>query len=464
MKLSHKNKQTTTTALRNRTNNKQAALSVLAGLAALSSAVPAYADDASKASSGDWQKPAWLTDLSLGVKESYDSNVYLSGTDVTPGYDIATKDKTSWVTTISPKIGVDLAKLLDKDSVLKTFALGYAPDFALYHDAQSETYAAHRFTTAVKAKADAVSFNLDNTFTYINGSENGLIYPAGSSSFVNGVVRERRDQWQDRTKASVKVDLGPVFIRPTVSLLYYDLGTTFSPATCNYVDRYDLNGGVDLGYNITKGTALTLGYRYGHQEQALLPLAIDATQVDASNDYHRFLLGAEGSPLKWLKVEASAGPELITYTANRPYKGGVVANGRIDNNPTDLYAEAAVTATLSPADSLTFKYKRWDWVSSTGKNAYRDTLCDATYRHKFTDSFQMELGLRAAQADYDPSSTRNDWQYTASIAAKYAMTKNLDLDLAYSYDRGINDQDGIPNSATRQFVRSITSVGATWKF
>ena len=29
--------------------------------------------------SSGWEKPAWLTDLSVGVKESYDDNIFLSG-------------------------------------------------------------------------------------------------------------------------------------------------------------------------------------------------------------------------------------------------------------------------------------------------------------------------------------------------------------------------------------------------
>lgn len=465
MKLSQETKATNTTAHRNQPNHNHVALSVLAGLATLSCAAPALADDITSASS-EWKKPVWLTDLSLGLKESYDSNVYLSGADAAPGYDVATKNKASWVTTISPKIGVDFAKLLDSGSPVKTFAFGYVPDFAIYHDAPSESYSAHRLTTAIKTQSDTVAVSFDNTLTYIDGDEDGLIYPSGSSSFVHSAVRERRKQWQDRSKLSVKADFGPVFIRPTVSLLYYDLGTDFSTATScsNYIDRYDINGGADVGYNVTKTTALTLGYRYGHQEQALLPLAIDASQTSASNNYQRILLGAEGSPMKWLKVEAAVGPEYISYTDRRPYKGGVMANGRIDSNPTDLYAEVSLTATLSATDTLAFKYKRWDWVSSTGKNAYRDTMYDAVFRHQLTEALQLEVGLRAWQSDYDPSSLRNDWLYTATLGAKYAVTKNLCLELAYSYDRGLNDQSGIANPATRQFVRSITSVGATWKY
>jgi hypothetical protein len=48
------------------------------------------------------QKPAWLTDLSLGVRESYDNNILLvSGNGMQPQY--------SWITTISARVGFDSA-------------------------------------------------------------------------------------------------------------------------------------------------------------------------------------------------------------------------------------------------------------------------------------------------------------------------------------------------------------------
>jgi len=239
--------------------------------------------------------------------------------------------------------------------------------------------------------------------------------------------------------------------------------------------------------------ACTLGYRYGHQKQADLPLAVDVTQTNASNDYQRVLFGVEGSPLKWLKVEANVGPQFTTYTDNRPIAAGgtpidvithPIVKGKtttkvtptlvdqIDQNPTDVYAEASVTISPTASDALVLKYKRWDWVSSTGKNAYLDSLYDASFRHQITKALQLEVGVRASQSDYNPSALRNDWLYTTSVGLKYAVTKNLSLDLAYAYDRGRNDQlvnavvptTSYVNPNTRQFERSVVSTGVTWKF
>jgi hypothetical protein len=416
-----------------------------------------------------WQKPAWLSELSLGIRESYDSNIFLAGAEIptTPsGAVVGARNVSSWITTVSPKIGVNFVPLLGTQDLLQVLSIGYAPDFVIFANESSETYASHRLTTSIKTQIEPVTLSLDNAFTYIDGSREGVIYPDGASSFTNGTVRERRDQWQDRLKAFAKIDLGPVFVRPVVSLTYYDLATSFKniPGYTNYVDRYDLNGGADLGYNVIKNLALLLGYRYGHQYQEALPVWLDARQFTVTNDYQRVLFGVEGKVFSWLKLEGYVGPEFKSYTGDRPSEGG--DPGRlIPKNPTDVYGEATVTVTPTASDALVVKYKRWNWVSSTGRNAYLETVYDASYRHQLTDALQLELGARAAQADYNPSALRNDWDYTFSAGLRYAVSANLSVDVSYAYDIGRDDQDaGVPAGTWREFYRNVVSTGMQWKF
>lgn len=443
---------------------------VLAGL--LACPLLASAGDAGKApvpvESPAWVKPAWLMDLSLGVKESYDSNVFLAGAAIpkaVPQGTVGYRNVSAWSTTVSPKIGVNFVPLLGEQEVFKVLSLGYVPDFVIFPDVSSESYSSQRFTTAIKAQSNPVTLNLDNAFTYIDGDSAGVIYPDGASSFTNGTVRERRDQWQERLKASLKIDLTPaVFVRPVVSLTYYDLATTFETIKgyTNYVDRYDFNGGADLGYNVTKDVALLLGYRYGHQYQEALPTWIDAHQYTATNDYQRVLFGVEGKPFQWLKLEGYVGPEFKCYTDDRPTTGADPASW-IDKNSADVYGEASATVTPTASDTLVFKYKRWNWVSSTGRNAYLDTLYDASYRHQLTKALQLELGARAGQADYNPSALRNDWDYTFSAGLRYAVTANLSVDVSYAYDMGRNDEDTVAGN-WREFYRNVVTTGMQWKF
>ncbi len=187
--------------------------------------MPAYAE---------LTKPAWLTDCSVGIKEGYDNNIFLSGVNpgnlpstytVPAGSVAALKNEYSWVTTISPKVGVNFSPLVGQTN-LTLLSLAYAPDIAIYHNQTSESYEAHRVFAAAKAKTDDVSFSGDNSFTYIDGSDKGPVYPGGLySAFATMADRERREQIQDRANASMQFDAEKWFFRPTASLLYYDLMT-----------------------------------------------------------------------------------------------------------------------------------------------------------------------------------------------------------------------------------------------
>src|SRR5579864_8331928 len=135
----------------------------LAAISALGRlALPASATDEVPASASSWlQKPAWLIDLSLGVREGYDDNVFMSGVPsknlppftVAPGSVAALPNRSSWVTTVSPKLGVNFAPLLGSQSAFETLSLAYAPDFAVYHDQSSVSYDAHHFVTAIKGRS-----------------------------------------------------------------------------------------------------------------------------------------------------------------------------------------------------------------------------------------------------------------------------------------------------------------------
>ena len=126
-----------------------------------------------------FEKPSWLTDVSLSVKESYDDNIYLAGADskylpssytVPPGSVAALKDKSSYVITVTPKIGVNFAPLIADTRNLQVLSLAYAPEIGRFQNASAENYVAHSFPAAVKGNWDAFSVRADNTFNYVSGS------------------------------------------------------------------------------------------------------------------------------------------------------------------------------------------------------------------------------------------------------------------------------------------------------
>jgi hypothetical protein len=417
-------------------------------------------------------RPAWLSELSLSAKETYDDNVYLSGVDpkylpssytVPAGSAVALENRASFVTTISPKMAVNFAALLDKESPLQVLSLGYAPDFVVFHDATSESYSAHRFTAAAKAKSGSFSLNVDNALTYVDGSEFGLTYPGGLyNAQMNTTVRERREQIQDRAAISLRYDFGKWFIRPTASLLYYDFRTAQLNVTGyqSYTDRYDANGGADFGYKLFRDAYLTLGYRYGHQYQEELSYS----PYSAPSDYHRALVGIEGKPWRWLDVKVQGGPDFRSYAADTAIRITPVS----DHNPVKYYAEASLAATLGANDTLTFKCKDWQWVSSIGKIPYFDSLYELAYRHALNKHLAFDFGSRLSVNDFTSANLatcrRDDAQYTINAGVTYAFNTHASLALNYAHDFGRNLQDGVVNPQTREFERNQVSLGAALKF
>jgi len=420
-------------------------------------------------------KPAWLTDLSLGIRESYDSNVYLAGAPqqfMPKGYQTL-KDISSWVTTISPKIGVDFAPLMGDQKVIQALTFAYLPDFSIYTNQTSETNETHRFKTVFKGKTGDFSFNLENCFTFVDGDRTAPAYPGGyMSAFGLGAPRERRMQEQERSKIVFQYDYDKWFVRPVATLLLYDMGTYLKnpsrPTTpsgyMNYEDRSDVNGGLDIGYKVLPDLAATVGYRYGYQYQQ----TFSWTDCSSSNNYQRLLFGAEGKLWKWLKIQFQLGPDFRTYAPDTATHTTPVH----DLNPVVSYGEANLCAEMTRLDTLTFQFKQWRWISSVGKVPYEDSLFDLTYTRKLSGKLSFTLEGRGMEADYTMatgiSGQRNDWMVTVAPGLRYAFNSQVSADLAYSADWGINGCNDLPPSQSpaskREFFRSLVSIGAQVKF
>ena len=429
--------------------------------------------------SGGWQKPAWLTDLGLGVRESYDDNVLLvSGEGMQP--------ESSWITTVSPRVGIDFAPLLGDQSPLHTLSFNYLPDYTIYHDAAAESYDAHRFNQSVKASTGNFLFSLDNGLLYNDGSDeaetyalNQLAGPGGNQDdkyrnfFAQAAARERRNQIQDRSTVLMRYDWNKFFFRPTASLLYYDLNTDWHNTSVapykgyqNYPDRSDVNGGADLGYKLTSKVAFTLGYRYGYQYQQQFTPNITSDSHYSSSDYQRILLGLEGKFWNWLDVKLAGGPDFRNYNSHAPVN---------DLHPVKYYGEAAVTAAITVHQSLAFNYRQWEWVSSTGLVPYFDSTYALNYHWQATRQLGFDLGGKILEANFGSGndyagtapSRRDDRQYTLSAGATYAFTPHLGASLTYAYDIGRNVLDNLPANLEpdyRNFDQNLVSVGLQYKF
>jgi len=255
--------------------------------------------------------------------------------------------------------------------------------------------------------------------------------------------------------------------------LYYDLRTDWHNTGAapykgyqNYPDRSDVNGGADLGYRLTKNIAVTVGYRYGQQYQQQFTPDITSDRHFSSSDYQRVLLGLEGRLWPWLNVKIAGGPDFRDYNPNAAVN---------DFHPVKYYGEAVFTATITKDQSLTFNYKQWQWVSSTGLVPYFDSTFALNYHWNVTKQLGFDLGGKILEADFTSGnevsgtapSRRDDRQYTISTGVTYALNPHLSASLSYAYDLGDNVLANLPATLEpgyRDFNHHLVMVGMQYKF
>jgi hypothetical protein len=426
-----------------------------------------------------WTKPAWLSDLSLGVRESYDDNVFrVSGAGL--------PTESSWVDVASLKLGLNLTKILPTDpDTIQVFSLIYQPDKATYSRASSEDFTAHRLNTSLKAKSGQFTTSLDDAFLYNDGSKMAPIYAlnqlsgAGANqndkyrnSLAHAAPRERRNQYQDRYTAFLQFETRYLFLRAISAFNLIDMkthlfNTSLAPylGYQDYIKRYDINVGADIGLKVASNWAFTLGYRDGYQYQQQFAPTINSDQHFSSNHYQRLLFGLEGK-LDWLNVKLAAGPDFRDFNPETPIS---------DLHTTRFYAEAAAVATLSHSQSLTLNYKDYIFVSSTGLVPYEEYAFGLLYHRSPTRQLGVDLGVRLFEHNYTLSddqagsapSLREDIEYEGLGGITYAITPHLIANISYSYDDGRNALDTLPAKyapAYRQFEEGVFAAGLQYRF
>jgi hypothetical protein len=452
-------------------------------LAAVSAALAltsmARAADATPAASSGWTKPAWLSDLAVSAKETYDDNVLgVSG--------IGLPEKSSWINSFSLKLGLNFVPLLGDGGAVKTFTLVYQPERFSFDNFSAEDYTAHRLGTVLKGKSGNFTFSLDNAFLYVDGNKvaptyarNQLTGAAGNqndkfrNNYAHSLARERRNQTQDRYTIQAQYTSGNFFLRPISQLTMFNLNTDLHNTGAapykgyqDYVDRYDVNGGLDFGYKLTSDLSFTLGYRDGYQYQQRFAPAINADQHTASGGYQRVLVGLEGKLGKDVTVKFAAGPDF------RDYNSRAAINNR---STTRYYAEGSVTVAVAPDQTLAFNYKKWVFVASTGLVPYVDTTVGLTYHRTVNKQWGFDAGLKLLEADYtmgnevtgSAPSLRDDLDYGASLGLTYAVTPHIIVAATYNYDTGKNGMKNLPANLFadyRQFAHNVTAVSVQYKF
>jgi hypothetical protein len=412
----------------------------------------------------------WKADFTL--KETYDDNVYLQN-NAPPSTmpDAVPAKKSSWVTTLTPHVGLDY-----KFGTGFKASLSYAPDVAVYHNTPSEDNTTHRGVTTFSGAAGDAVWEQTDTFTYIDGSRTGPIFgritpgPSQDVPAIGGIpLRDRRAAFIYRGGFKLTWTLDRFFIRPVASAYVHDFNTIQKlsaplPGECyeNYLDRQDVNGGVDIGYEVGNKTYLVLGYRYGRQDQFTGPNATSTAFTDSPYDssYHRILFGVEGNPAKWIKLAALGGPEI------RDWASGTYAG--FDRNRIDYWVDATATIMPDKNDAVTLLFRRLTQPAFSSQSIYDDITYSAMWKHTFNEHFSASAGMQLYIGDWQAPVYRDDWIYTPSAGLTYTCNKHFSVEAACSGDWAKNKTSTSAPKAQyadgREFTRHLVSLAMKCTF
>lgn len=384
----------------------------------------------------------WTVSGSLSVKETYDDNVFLQDHG-----DQA--DRESWVFSVTPSLGLSY-----QAGPLFKAAASYAPEAAFYSSASSEDYVAHRGGLTFGGEADGMPWELANTVVVIDGDDQGPRFTGGGDiPAIGGVpLRDRRDAVVYRSGAKITRTAGNVFVRPVVSAYKHDFRTEQHAVTEpgfagyeNYIDRYDVSGGADGGYQVAPKTWLVLGYRYGHQDQGKNQLHAESPY---DNNYQRFLIGIEGAPADWIKLSVLGGPDVRDFTSPTP--------AGFDEDELLYYVDASVSLMPTKDDTVTLAAKRFAQPAFASHSFYEDIVYDLAYKRKLDARFATAVGFKVYEGDWQAPVNREDWIFTPSASLVYTHDRRLSGEVAYSYDWV---ESRVPNTDGREFTRHLVSVG-----
>ena len=409
------------------------------------------------------------------LKETYDNNVYIQ--DNTPnsanvaaaraaGFKPVEANKGSFVTSILPKVGLDY-----KPCSGFNLSLGYAPEIVFYHSTPDEDYVTHRALFNFGGKVGDATWELVNTATYIDGSKEGPTFARPDDiPAIGGIpLRDRRAAFIFRNGFRLTEPVGKWFFRPMAAAYIHDFKTDqrfvaptnrTSYSYENYIDRQDINGGLDVGYDIGKKTYLVAGYRYGRQDQFKAPSTTTGAIVSSpyGNNYHRILLGFEGSPVSWLKLAVLGGPDIRRFDSGSP--------AGFDRTGMRYYWDASATLLPTRNDTVTLKSTRYEQPAFSSFSMYEDTRTDLAWRHKFNDHFTTTLGFTLYVGDWEKPVNRDDWIYTPSAGLTYNYNKHLSAEFAYSYDWVDSKVSATvePLTNSHEFTRHLVSLAVKYTF
>ena len=368
----------------------------------------------------------------VGVAAGYDSNVYRMDAG-----DLAKRG--SWTLGLHPSVDW---------RPFEGLSLAYAGEASFFLDESGEDHARHTVTLRY---AEPGRFFFQSATTRVQGPRDAVEFVDGRNAWATTLVRERRDQWQNRTSAHATLRQGEWFARPSASLVYFDLDSRVRlgvPGYDNWINRYDLQGGVDLGRELETGEVY-IGWRRGRQHQG----DQGARPTTRSNKYHRVFLGFSGNPVEALSLDVEAGPSFHRY--DDPASAG----------PSSIdawYVNARARLRIGEQDTLSATASMNKAVASTGVLSSEMRAFTVEYSRTLIDGGRLRMHAAARGLIYDGSLVK-DWMYPFGAGWTQEWTENLRTEIDLTREEGRDRRDG-PAVASREFSRTVLSARLNYRF
>jgi hypothetical protein len=421
--------------------------------ACLALASSAFADASAAPAASTTPACGWTFNYGLSARAFYDTNVYQSGLG-------ALGDQNSFGAAIGATI-----KATDKFANGSQLIFGYAPTGYLYTKNTNLDYLNQGFTAEEKFSLLDFNWDLNQSLVWVAGQTQMPIYntDGNAAQFTPGFTapaeQARTDQlvWGESFNVNRKFDKWLLeFVGNGVYQNFESDKNNAAAGYLNCTDRYDVNGGFNIGYNVWEKLYVLAGYRLGSQWQGIN--TVSASQF--INYYNRALVGARGTVFDNLTFDFMVGPDFRNFT-------GTVPHGFPTSQP-DWYYAGTATFTPTKADTFTGSFVRFNQMASTGANDYQDAITSIKYARQITPQWSADVALSMEQRSYLPDIGSTTQQYTLyypTLGVNYAATKNLSYRAAWTWT---SCQADTPSKATladaQEFRENVFSVEADYKF
>lgn len=391
----------------------------------------------------------WKFKAGMAVKAGYDSNVYLQDTEPSPTVAHALPANRGSVVT---RLVLNTTTSWANPDTLK-LAFDYNPEIVRFHSASGENHMIHLASLTVSGGRGSTVWALHNQAKWIDGSDEGPIYggPGGAPALGGIPVRDRRDAMVDVGSLQLTHTREAWMVRPSITVYRHDFGIQqrATAGYVNFIDRSELLGGVDLGYEVVPKTRLIAGFRWGSQQQYKL-LGVDSPY---DSTVRRFLVGLEGEPIANLKLNLLAGPESRSYASGTP--------AGFDRNNQPLWISLAGTWIVAPKNEVTVFYTYRDLPSSASRSMYTDTVGKVAWTSQVSSSASLTACYALARGDWRLPAVRNDRVNTFSLSGQFTLSQDYKLELGWSLDQAVSR---VPATAGREFRRHQLTTGLQFAF